>query len=176
MAIKKGPKSGHNNDEDRALWQRVAGTVNPLGKKPKLSKPAKPLPPPPRDTVQPSARKAAPSPPPPLPLPPPVRFDKGEEEKLRRGKRSIEKRLDLHGMNQGEAYDALHRAIRSAQRQEKRTLLVITGKGRVGGGVLRRMLPLWLEERELREAILAWSPARPEDGGEGAFYIRLRKS
>jgi DNA-nicking Smr family endonuclease len=56
-------------------------------------------------------------------------------------------------------------------------LLVVTGKGegREEGGVLRRLLPLWLEEGSHRGAILAIAPARRQHGGEGAFYLLLRR-
>jgi DNA-nicking Smr family endonuclease len=110
-----------------------------------------------------------------LPAVAPRPFDKGEEQKLRKGPAEIDGRIDLHGMTQAEAYDALHRFIRNAVKTGRRTLLVITGKGRVGGGVLRRQLPLWLEDGELRGTVLAFTPAKQKDGGEGAFYIKLRK-
>jgi len=163
--MKKGIKSGNNNKEDSDLWQLVARSVRPLGKKPPPQKPPAPK-------RQPAAEHKTPLKPP-KPAIAAARYDRGEEEALRKGKRDVEARLDLHGMTQGEAYEALNRAIRSAERSGKRTLLVITGKGKAGGGVLRRMLPLWLDE--FRPAVLAYSQARPEDGGAGAFYVRLRK-
>ena len=165
--MKKPRKSG-NEDEDALLWQRVASTVNPYGKKAAAPK-----------TALPKPQKPQKSSPPPLPVragPPPA-FDRGMEEKLKKGNVAIEGSLDLHGMTQSEAYEALHRFIRHAVRAGKRTLLVITGKGRVGGGgVLRRQLPLWLEDSALKGAVLAFTPAKQKDGGEGAFYVRLRKS
>lgn len=103
--------------------------------------------------------------------------DDGTAQSLRRKKWPLEKTLDLHGMTQTAAHQALLRFVALADRQDKRTLLVITGKGSrlAGGGVLRRMLPMWLEEPPLRAKVLACTPARSEDGGDGAFYIRLRK-
>ena len=117
--------------------------------------------------------KSAPPPAPP-PQSPNKGFDRATADKLKKGKLEIDGRLDLHGMTQGEAHAALRRFIALAGKNEWRTLLVITGKGRVteGGGVLRRMLPLWLEEFS---SVLATSPAQPKDGGSGAFYLRLRK-
>ena len=56
-----------------------------------------------------------------------------------------------------------------------RTVLLITGKGRGDGGVLRRELPRWLNQPRNRERIVAVTPARPKDGGEGAFYLRLKR-
>ena len=64
-----------------------------------------------------------------------------------------------------------------------RTLLVITGKGLkktedyqiFDRGVLRAMLPVWLGEPELAPFIAGWHRAAPDHGGEGAFYVRLRR-
>ena len=42
-------------------------------------------------------------------------------------------------------------------------------------GVLRRMVPQWLEDPDLAQYIVAMTPAAPKDGGTGAFYLRLRK-
>ena len=102
-------------------------------------------------------------------------FDKSTETKMKKGKLEIEGRIDLHGMNQAEAYAALSRFIRTSENTGRRMLLVITGKGRLGGGVLRRALPLWLEDSDFGRSVLAITKAAPRDGGDGAFYIRLRK-
>lgn len=167
--MKKGKTPENGDEEDKALWKRVAGTVRPYGKKP--AKEAAPPPPPNR-----KPHKDAPP-----PLPPAAKsggkpaFDRGWEEQLSRKGAEVEAKLDLHGMSQTEAYAALYRFIRAQQAAGRRTLLVITGKGRAGGGVLRRLLPLWLEEAPLRDAVVAFTPARPKDGGAGAFYVRLRK-
>ncbi len=184
--VKKGTKSGNNprgsGSEDKDLWQLVTRSVRPIAKKPASPKHAAK----PRTAVKVHPAKTAAQPLARAPTPPPsftrqvapvkqAVFDRGEEESLRKGKRDVEARLDLHGMTQAEAYAALYRAVRAAQKSGRRTLLVITGKGKAGGGALRRMLPLWLEEGELQAAVLAFAPARPEDGGEGAFYVRLRK-
>jgi DNA-nicking Smr family endonuclease len=168
--MKKGKK---DDTEDTRLWRHVTKSVRPLKEKPAPAKA-------PVVTSKPKAAgekpRLPPAPPPKFqPAAKPPAFDKGEEQKLRKGAREIEARIDLHGMGQAEAYDALTRFIARSRAREVRNLLVITGKGRVGGGVLRRLLPLWLEEGGLRANILAFTQARREDGGEGAFYIRLRK-
>jgi len=105
----------------------------------------------------------------------PKGFDRSTETKLRRGQLPLEGRLDLHGMTQAEAFTALHRFIHAAMAQEKRTVLIITGKGQRFEGVLRRMVPQWLEDPDLARYIVAITPAQPKDGGMGAFYLRLRK-
>ena len=54
-------------------------------------------------------------------------------------------------------------------------MLVITGKGGVEGGVLRRHVPFWLALPGLRAFVLAVEPAHIAHGGEGALYVRLRR-
>ena len=159
--MKKGKKS---DADDEALWQVVTASVKAYGRrKPTVS------PPPPSRAPVPSKTVLTP------PSKPPQAFDRGTEENLRKGKFDIDRRLDLHGMTQNEAYAALARFIAASDRADRRTLLIITGKGKGGEGVLRRLLPLWIEEPTLKSRILAIAPARPEHGGSGAFYLRLRK-
>lgn len=151
-----------------------AGTPKPAAKKTAIKKSAG-IATPQKSTLHkpaPPAVKTTRSTTVPAPLP-----NDGTAQSLRKKKWPLEKTLDLHGMTQAAAHQALLRFVALADRQEKRTLLVITGKGSrlAGGGVLRRMLPMWLEEPPLRAKVLACTPARSEDGGDGAFYIRLRK-
>ena len=54
---------------------------------------------------------------------------------------------------------------------------MITGKGRVSqdGGILRQMVPRWLNTPPSRDRVLSMSQAQPKDGGGGALYLLLRK-
>ena len=98
-------------------------------------------------------------------------------DRLRRGRLRPEARLDLHGLTQDQAHRALDRFIAQAQSTGVRSIIIITGKGRVseGGGVLRNQVPQWLNAPGIRPSILAFSPAQPRDGGAGALYVLLRK-
>jgi DNA-nicking Smr family endonuclease len=89
----------------------------------------------------------------------------------------IEARIDLHGMTQSEAHRVLTGFITGQQAAGRRCVLVITGKGRgkQGAGILRESVPRWLNEGPLRERVLAFDYARPQDGGEGALYVLLRR-
>jgi len=104
-------------------------------------------------------------------------LDKRRARRLRRGELPIDGRLDLHGMTQDAAHRALRAFLLRAQASGERCVLVITGKGRTGAGpgVLRTMLPRWLRETPLAGAVLAWQPAQPRHGGEGAAYVLLRR-
>ncbi|WP_374440071.1 Smr/MutS family protein [Stella sp.] len=107
-----------------------------------------------------------------------VDVDARTAERLKRGRVPIDGRLDLHGLTQAEAHVALVGAVRSGAAQGRRCLLVITGRGDWGGterGVLRRMVPRWLNEPAIRPHVLAFAEAQPRDGGGGALYVLLRR-
>jgi len=93
----------------------------------------------------------------------------------------IDARLDLHGKTQAQAHGELLRFLRRAQSQGAKFVLVITGKGSLAPGdgsergVLRRQVPLWLSQPQLRNYVTAFERAHVAHGGEGAFYVRLRR-
>ena len=176
------------SEEERALWESVARQAKPLRKK---QRPAK------ADTVaaeaeRPSAPKPA-TPPKPLPsakiaraprldqppaAPPLARLGRRERSQLSRGRKEIEARLDLHGMTQTRAHRALSGFLQRAHREGLSFVLVITGKGRSGGesGVLRRQVPEWLSLPEFRAFVVGFEEAGIGHGGEGALYVRIRRS
>ncbi len=102
--------------------------------------------------------------------------------RVRRGQVPIDADIDLHGMRQHEARAALSRFILARAARGNRTVLVITGKGlkKTGygalseQGVLRHLLPRWLNEADLKPFIAGWEVSARHHGGEGAFYVRLR--
>ncbi len=102
-----------------------------------------------------------------------VGIDRANAEKLKRGRRAIEARLDLHGLTQAEAHQALARFIAGSRAAGRRCVLVITGNGRLG--ILKQAVPRWLNEAGLRRHLLAIAPAQPQHGGAGALYLLLRK-
>ncbi len=116
-----------------------------------------------------------------------VGIDHRTQQRLKRGKMSIDGRLDLHGKTQAEAYDALLGYIPAAHASGKRCILVITGKGlpRSGDiklierseyiGILKQKTPQWLSMPPLSPYILDIQTARPNHGGEGAIYVLLRR-
>jgi DNA-nicking Smr family endonuclease len=105
------------------------------------------------------------------------------KRRLVRGQIDIDGTIDLHGMRQEEARGALQRFVVARVARGDRTLLVITGKGLkksddmqvLDRGVLRAMLPIWLSQPTLAPLIAGWDVAAQGHGGEGAFYVRLRR-
>ena len=163
------------SEEDRALWESVAKQVKPLRKRQRASKPSvasteadsKVAPKPaasPRHVAP--ARPVAPSKPGPPPLAP---IGRRERSHLSRGRKEIDARLDLHGMTQTRAH---HDGLTF--------VLIITGKGKMGAeserGVLRRQVPQWLGLPEFRSLVVGFEEAHIGHGGEGALYVRVRRT
>lgn len=183
---------------DFHLWTAVAETVDPLHRPRLLKLGHGPLPMP-----EPASKPAPPGPMkakalrPMVPVMPsyqarpPAKTEPGHgiEPRLRRkvvrGRIEIDGTIDLHGMRQAEAHQALNRFINARAARGDRTLLVITGKGVrktddyattfIERGILRTMLPLWLSEPGLAPLIAGWNVAAQSHGGEGAYYVRLRR-
>jgi DNA-nicking Smr family endonuclease len=102
-------------------------------------------------------------------------LDHAIERRLRQGSIAIKARLDLHGMRQDEAHGALESFMTRHAKAGHRSLLIITGKGRGGEGVLRSSLEGWLATLPEAGQILALRPAALKHGGTGAFYVLLRR-
>jgi DNA-nicking Smr family endonuclease len=90
---------------------------------------------------------------------------------------AIEARLDLHGLTLDAGYQALETFLKNAQERGLKTILVITGKGRGEYEMtFRSQLPRWLEETALRRLVSSLHhPAKMQDGGTGAFYVRVKR-
>ena len=171
------------SDEEIALWTEVAHSVarrrgaalptplNPV-------RPARPPAPPPTTAEPPAARPGKPSAPPLAPI------ERRLKRELSRGRAAIDAALDLHGLTQAEAHQALRGFLRHSQARGARRVIVVTGKGgpldEVGQwpserGVLRRLTPQWLREPDLRSVVLGFEEAGRAHGGSGALYVRIRR-
>ena len=102
-------------------------------------------------------------------------IDRTSARRMKRGQVPIEDRLDLHGLSQEQAQKEVRAFIGSAVQKNFRHVLIITGKGRDGHGILREKVPEWLKDAPLRFHLNAISYAQPKDGGKGALYVRLKR-
>jgi DNA-nicking Smr family endonuclease len=106
-------------------------------------------------------------------------FDVGLQRKLQRkirqGQLAIEDSLDLHGYNQKQATATLVQFLQQALASRFRMLVIIHGKGSRSGNdaVLKPLVRHWLAQQS---AVLAWCPAQPKHGGDGASYVYLRNA
>jgi DNA-nicking Smr family endonuclease len=99
------------------------------------------------------------------------------EKKLKKGKLPVEAILDLHGMTQNQAQQRLIGFVNFAVAENKRCVLVITGKGRrshSSQGILKTKLPLWLAIEPLKSQVITHYAAHLKHGGSGAYYLYLR--
>lgn len=195
----------HLHGEEEALWDHASRSIEPLKRAKGRVHPAEELhgePPVRPRTKSPAVAAPAAAPRPAKPssatisapaakaAPPLAEIDRKKLKRVRSGRTEIDGRIDLHGMRQDEAHSALNAFLLRAQAKGWRWVLVITGKGRAQArddlqpfdmsaprdrGVLKRNVPRWLEEPELRPLVISFTTAAIEHGGEGALYVHLRK-
>ena len=186
--------------DEADLWQELTRGLDPLKAKPRVGSgpvadPAvaaeKRAPAPskgkPRSAPPPPSAKPKAAPKPPAPL---ADFDRRKVRQIASGKVEVDARIDLHGARQRDAHVRLRAFLLGAHAKGHKTVLVITGKGgeaepadNLGAllgerqrGVLRRSVPQWLEEPDLRAIVLSYTQAGIRHGGAGALYVQLRKA
>jgi len=110
-------------------------------------------------------------------------IEKNTLRKILKGKVKIDAKLDLHGYNQDESKSKILRFVNNNFENQKRLLLIITGKGKRlsvadgwrGTGVLKESLPKWLRSQVLSKKILWFDSAPKNQGGDGAVLVYLKK-
>jgi DNA-nicking Smr family endonuclease len=171
------------SDEEIALWTEVARSVarrrgatlpaplNPVRAARSPAPPSTSPEPPPTQVTKPAAPPLAP-------------IERRLKRELSRGRAAIDGALDLHGLTQAEAHQALRGFLRHSQARGARLVIVVTGKGAPldevdhwpnERGVLKRVTPQWLREPDLRSVVLGFEEAGRAHGGSGALYVRLRR-
>lgn len=161
--------------EELALWARVAETVRPLpGRKvPKVAAKvteAVALPPKLEGRVALAKTVKAVK-----PKPPPEPLEPNRSRRVVKEREVIAGRVDLHGLTLERARPVLESFILGTAERGDRLVLVITGKGSGGRETLRGMTPLWLSQPPLRTLIAGVQQADRKHGGDGAFYVALKK-
>ena len=103
-------------------------------------------------------------------------FDHNTLKRIKSGRMPVERTLDLHGLGADMAYDTLHQFITNAYAAHCALVLVITGKGKLSSqGILKRSFIRWAEDATFRPMIVGVAQASKHHGGQGAFYVRLRR-
>ncbi len=97
-------------------------------------------------------------------------------ERLHRGEFSIQAHIDLHGLGVEEARLAFEDFLRESVIRNRRSLLVIHGRGLSSPGepILKAKVTEWLTRGPWRKWVIAYASARLCDGGAGATCILLR--
>jgi DNA-nicking Smr family endonuclease len=164
------PRRTRLTEADRALWDKYTGGIRRLpGRTPLPAQQEQGVPPPARPRTSTLERTVQiPS----LPLAvgaQPGGVDTASWQRLRTGKLPPVRTLDLHGHTAQRAFHALGNFLRTAQAEGVRCVEVVTGQG----AVLRRELPLWLNQPEFRRLVLA--AAHPHAANPGAVRLLLRR-
>lgn len=164
--------------EELKVWSLVAGTVRPLPGR-ATSLPESAAAPTPAAAEDGTPARIAPAalarPKPPRPREGVDGIEPNRHHRIARERDPIAARLDLHGYDQDRARAALETFLRRAWEEGFRAVLVITGKGVQGDGVLRRRTPEWLAAPRLAEIVAGVSEAHRRHGGEGALYVALKR-
>ena len=177
------------HDDEKILWEKVTQSVRRMNPQPAfqtLKQRAVPKTGPPKksgidrsQSLQTGQAKAKKSPDKTMPadfrLGETSGIDRTSARRMKRGQVLIEDRLDLHGLSKEQAQKEVKAFIGSAVQKNFRHVLIITGKGRDGHGILREKVPEWLKDAPLCYHLNAISYAQPKDGGKGALYIRLKR-
>ena len=104
----------------------------------------------------------------------PEELEPRRQRRLSRERDPIEARIDLHGFGRFEAEDQLRGFLMRCQMRGMRSVLVITGQGRRGGGIIRSSVHDWLTGPHLRGVVSGFAPAHRRHGGDGALYVTLK--
>ncbi|MBW1729856.1 MAG: Smr/MutS family protein [Deltaproteobacteria bacterium] len=105
-------------------------------------------------------------------------FDRKLMRRLRKGEFPVQDHLDLHGLTKKDAEIRVRDFLMRSHSMGLRCVLVIHGRGLNSEDhipVLKERIPVWLSRGPVRKFVLAFSTARPYDGGTGAIYILLRR-
>lgn len=95
--------------------------------------------------------------------------------RLRRGHWRIQDEMDLHGLTRDAARARLVDFLASCLQHDTKCVRIIHGKGfgsKNHEPVLKQLVKSWLMQRA---EVLAFVPARPEDGGAGAVIVLLKR-
>ncbi len=99
----------------------------------------------------------------------------------------IDKKIDFHGESLLKAEEIFSKTINESFYNNKRCLLFVTGKGlyrknyednhkpKLYHGVIRLAFLEWIKSKKLAKFILSYEQASIDHGGDGAFYVYLRK-
>ena len=95
-------------------------------------------------------------------------------KQIKQGKLQPDGFIDLHGYRLHDAKITLQKYILNAYEKNIRNILIITGKGHNNNGLLRKEVPLWLNEKTLIKFLVNFETATKRLGGEGAILVRIK--
>ena len=108
---------------------------------------------------------------------------------IKKGSFHIDKKIDFHGKSLLESEEQFNNTIIESYNSGQRCLLFVTGKGlfksknyeegykpKLYHGIIRASFVDWVRSKKFSKYILSFEQASIEHGGDGAFYVYLRKN
>ena len=108
---------------------------------------------------------------------------------IKKGSFHIDKKIDFHGKSLFESEEQFNNTIIDSYKKRQRCLLFVTGKGlfkskkyedidkpKLYHGIIRSSFVEWANSKKFSKYILSFEQASIEHGGDGAFYVYLRKN
>ena len=108
---------------------------------------------------------------------------------IKKGSFHIDKKIDFHGKSLLESEEQFNNTIIESYNSGQRCLLFVTGKGlfklknyeesykpKLYHGIIRTSFVEWARSKKFSKYILSFEQASIEHGGDGAFYVYLRKN
>jgi DNA-nicking Smr family endonuclease len=108
---------------------------------------------------------------------------------IKKGSFHIDKKIDFHGKSLLESEEQFNNIIIESYNSGQRCLLFVTGKGlfksknyeegykpKLYHGIIRASFVDWVRSKKFSKYILSFEQASIEHGGDGAFYVYLRKN
>jgi len=108
---------------------------------------------------------------------------------IKKGSFHIDKKVDFHGKSLLESEEQFNNTIIESYNSGQRCLLFVTGKGlfksknyeesykpKLYHGIIRASFIEWVRSKKFSKHILSFEQASIEHGGDGAFYVYLRKN
>lgn len=163
------------SDDDDVLWEKLTETVKPLKKrnifhgraKIALTRIVK-------HTVVREVRLPSVQ----IKQTPPSPIPSRQAKKLQQHKIPVEASIDLHGMTIERAQNAIMRFLTNAWHNELRCVEIVTGRGdpHRGTGQLKRLVPFWLDDPQLRHLILHVTQNPVSRGGSLLVLLRRNRA
>ena len=108
---------------------------------------------------------------------------------VKKGSFQIDKKIDFHGKSLSESEERFNSTILECYKKNQRCLLFVTGKGlfksknyeqndkpKLYHGIIRSTFVEWAKSKKFSKYILSFEQASIQHGGDGAFYVYLRKN
>ncbi len=108
---------------------------------------------------------------------------------IKKGSFHIDKKIDFHGKSLLESEEQFNNTIIESYNSGQRCLLFVTGKGlfksknykesdnpKLYHGIIRSSFVEWARSKKFSKYILSFEQASIKHGGDGAFYVYLRKN